>query len=167
MDPVSIGIGAAVVGGGLEAGGTIMESRERSKAQMFEAQQYETQSADYRRQEQELRIAAAQTEARRREELTSSLETVAAIRAGRGVGASSPTALAILSNTVQDENRDIRTERLNYLTRAETAKIASANSKTASAMAKRGAKMSLIGGFVKAGAQVAGTVGKVSNARQT
>lgn len=165
MDPVTIGIGAAVAGGGLKAAGSVMEGRERSRAQAFESESLLGQSADYSRQEQEYRIAAAQTETQRRTELTSSLETIAAIRAGRGVGASSPTGMAIFNNLVQDEERDIRTERLNYLTRAEQSRIAAKNAKTASSLAKRQAKMSLIGGFVGAAADIANTVGKVANAR--
>lgn len=166
MDPVSIGVGAALIGGGLSATSTVMEGRERSRAEAYEAQNLLGQSADYSRQEQEYRIAAAQTEAQRRDELTSSLETIAAIRAGRGVGASSPTGMAILNNMVNDEERDVRVERLNYLTRAEQSRIASLNAKTASSLAKRKSRMSLIGSYVSAGADVANTVSRVSTARQ-
>ena len=155
----------AIIGGGLSATSTIMEGRERSAAASFEAQQLEGRSGEYSRQEQEYRIAAAQTEARRREELTTSLETIAAIRAGRGVGAASPTGLTILENLSRDESRDIRTERLNYLTRAEQAKINAKNANTAAGLARRKSRMSLISSYVEAGAGLAKTGASIASAR--
>lgn len=128
----------------MSAGGKLMEGRERSNAYKFEADQLQQQSDS-------LKATAAQVEARRREDLTSSLETIAAIRAGRGVGQGSPTAQAIYGQIVEDESRDIRTERVNYLTKAE-------QSRMASVAAKRKAKTSLIASYIDAGATVANNV---------
>lgn len=142
---------AAVAGGTLSAAGSVMAGREKSRAEMFNSQQKT-------REAQEYKIAAAQVEARRREALTSSLETIQSIRAGRGVGEGSPTAMAMFDEIISDESRDIRTERLNYLTRAEQARMASK-------MSKKQSKMSLIGGYMQAGADIAGTVSKVAGGR--
>lgn len=145
---VPLAIGSAVAGTGLAAAGHVMAGREQSMAASFESQQKD-------RQEQEFKIAAAQTEARRREHLTSSLETIQSIRAGRGVGEGSPTAMASFNEIISDESRDIRTERLNYLSKAEQARLASQ-------MSKRQAKMSLLSGYMSAGADVAGGIFKAA-----
>lgn len=148
MTGVEIAVAAAVVGGGLAATGKIMAGREGARAAMFESQQKD-------REGEELKIAAAQVEARRREHLTSSLETIEAIRAGRGVGAGSPTAMASYDEIISDEMRDVRTERYNYLSRVEQTRLASS-------MSRRKAKMSLIGGYVGAGADLATTGSKIA-----
>jgi len=138
----------AAVGGGLSAAGKVMAGREQYRAAQFESQQKD-------REGEELRIAAAQTEARRREHLTSSLETIQAIRAGRGVGEGSPTGMASLEEITSDESRDIRTERYNYLSRIEQTRLASD-------MSRRKAKMSLISGYIGAGADLADTGSRIA-----
>jgi hypothetical protein len=143
----TVGLALAIGGGGLEAGGKIMAGRERSRAQGFEATQKD-------REAEELRIASAQTEARRREHLTSSLETIMSIRAGRGVGEASPTAMASYEEIISDESRDMRTERYNYLSRAEQARLAAK-------MSRRQAKFSLISSYVDAGAGLLKTGSKI------
>ena len=142
----------AIGGGILQAGSTIMAGREASRAAAFEAQQHD-------RERQELQIASAQTEARRREQLTSSLETILAIRAGRGVGEASPTATAAFEEIISDESRDIRVERLNYLSRAESSRLAGQ-------MSRRKAKTSLLASYLQAGADVASTGYQVHAARR-
>lgn len=149
---VQVAIASAVAGGGLAAVGHAMAGRERSMAQSFESQ-------EKARQSQQFQIAGAQAEARRREHLTSSLETIQAIRAGRGVGMGSPTGMAALEEITSDESRDIRSERLNYLTRAE-------ESNMASRMLKRQSRMSLIAGYVGAGADIASTGYKIGSLRR-
>jgi hypothetical protein len=151
MDPMTISLALAAAGGAAAAAGSAMEGRERSRAAAFESQQLA-------REEQETRTAAAQAEARRREELTSSLETIQAIRTGRNVGSASPTGLAILDQTIQDESRDIRTERFNYLSRAEQARLSSR-------MARRKSKSLLTAGYVGAAADLATTGSKIAGAR--
>lgn len=148
---IEVAIASAIAGGAMSATGNFMAGREKSMAANFEATQRS-------HQEQEYKIAAAQTEARRREHLTSSLETIASIRAGRGVGEGSPTALASYDEIIGDESRDIRVERLNYLSKAEQSTLASR-------MSHRQAKMSLISGYLSAGADLAGTGYKVGSVR--
>lgn len=151
---MELAIASAVVagiGGGVSATGQIMAGREQSRAAMFEAQQKD-------REGEQLKIAAAQTEARRREGLTSSLETIMSIRAGRGVGEGSPTGMASLEEITSDESRDIRTERYNYLSRAEQTRLASS-------MSRRKAKMSLLAGYMGAGATIADTGARIMGGR--
>ncbi len=155
---------ATAAGGALNAAGTVMEGRERSRAAAFEAQQLSQQEKEHRIHEQEYRTAADQAEARRRENLTSSLETIAAIRAGRGVGQASPTAVAIYDSIIDDEERDARTERYNYLSKADRSRIAADQSRTAAGLARRRSKTSLIASYISAGAKVAETAGKVYSA---
>ena len=98
--------------------GQQVAGQEQARAAAMEAE-------GYRAQEQALRTAAAQDEARRRDQLTSSLDTILAIRAGRSVGGGSPTETAILNDITEDSLDDIRTSRTNILQRAEQANMQS------------------------------------------
>jgi hypothetical protein len=106
------------------AGGTIMQAKaqglaaqEQSQAALWEQRQHEIA-------EQQNRTAALQAEARRTEELNSSLETIQALRAGRNTGAYSATGRAILTSATEDTERDIAIERANFLSRADQNRIA-------------------------------------------
>lgn len=116
--------------------GSVMAGREASRAAQFEKQQLEVSA-------QQNRTAALQAEARRTEELTSSLETIQALRAGRNTGAFSPTGRAILTSLTDDTERDIQTEKVNFAQRADL------NSRAAT-MAGRKAKTSLLAGWLGA-----------------
>jgi hypothetical protein len=144
-------IASAVIGGGTSAIGSIMAGRERAGAQLFEAE-------ERRRQEELYRIAGAQAETRRREQLTSSLETIMAIRAGRGVGQASPTGRAAFEEIIEDESRDVRAERINYLSRAEESRLASQ-------MLRRQSRMSLLSGYFGAVGDVASTGYRIGSLR--
>lgn len=104
---------AALIGGtAASAGGQLMAAGEKSAAATFEQQQYEEQS-------QAQRTAAMQDETVRRRELTSNLETIQAIRAGRGVGGNSPTAMAIYGNAIGTSEDDIAASKANYAAKAD------------------------------------------------
>jgi hypothetical protein len=130
----------AIAGSALSATGSIMAGNERASAAEFEAGQYRTQ-------EQQARTAAIQDETARRRELTTSMETIQALRAGRGVGASSPTGTAILDNMVGETEDDILTSRANYLTRADL-------SRRAGELSDRRARTSMLQGYLGAGEAV-------------
>jgi hypothetical protein len=163
-------VGAALVGGGLQAYGSIKAGKEEAKASAFEQQQtalqaeqfvsrsefeqqqFETSTGyGYRQfrfteeerqrlfkvQAQELRTAQAQAETARREELTSSLETIMAIRAGRGVGEGSPTGMAIANKLISDTVSDIRTERVGYMSAIDELRRGRQISKTQVRMARQ------------------------------
>jgi type II secretory pathway pseudopilin PulG len=137
----------SVIGSVASAGATIMQGKAQSEAALFEQQQLQIQ-------EQQQRTAAQQAEARRREELTANLETIQSIRSGRGVGLNSPTGMAILSDTSADAQRDILTERSNYLTAADL-------SSRAATMAGRKAQTSLLAGYLGGASDLASGFGKL------
>lgn len=95
-----------------------MAAGERSAAAEFEQQQYAQQA-------QAMRTASLQDETARRRDLTSNLETIMAIRAGRGVGESSPTAMAIYNNAIDKSEEDIAASKANYAAKADLAQRAS------------------------------------------
>jgi hypothetical protein len=149
MDPISIAaLSAAAVGGGLQAAGSIMAGREQEVAHKFEAQQLDAQARAFK-------TRAAQAEAARREDLSSVLQTAAALRAGRGVGMGSPTAEAIFRNAVEAEERNILTERANLLQEADTSRMSAQ-------IARRKGKASLLAGSLGAAEALAGTAYKAS-----
>lgn len=97
--------------------GSMMAGREQSRAAAFEEQQYKAQAQQYR-------TAAAQDEAKRRTELAASLDTIMALRAGRGVGQASPTGTTILEDITAGAESDIQTSKANLLGKADQARIA-------------------------------------------
>jgi hypothetical protein len=116
LEPLAI---AALVGGtAASAGSQLMAGGERSAAATFEAQQH-AQAADA------ARTAAIQDETARRRDLTSNLESIQAIRAGRGVGSGSPTAMAIYDSSIGKSEDDIAASKANYAARADLASRAS------------------------------------------
>lgn len=143
MDPVT----ALVIGTVASAAGSVMTGREQAKAALFEQQQY-------RAQEQIERTAAAQEEARRREELVSAIGTIQTVRAGRNVGMSSPTAAGILNSTFSEQTRDAVQARLNHLQKAD-------QSRMAASMSGSTARYSLLSGYVNAVGDVAGGAYKI------
>jgi hypothetical protein len=137
---------ALVAGTGLTAASQIMQAREQSKAAAFESEQLKIQSDQYK-------TAAAQDEANRRRELESNLETIQAIRAGRGVGLSSPGGRATMEAVTEAEERDIGIAKSNYLTRADL-------SRRASELSAEKAKTSLLAGYLGAAGTAASGVFK-------
>lgn len=123
---------ALIISTATAATGQVMAGQERANAAAFEGQQY-------RIQQQQYETAAARDEATRREDMRSSIDTIAAIRAGRGVGQGSPTETAILDDITRRGESDIQTNRANLLTRAD-------QSRMASDMSSRRARMALIAG---------------------
>lgn len=138
---MGLAIAALAAGTTLQAVGSVMSGREGARAALFEQQQL-------RIQQQTEQTAGAQAEARRLEELTANLGTIQAIRAGRGVGMSSPTGAAILEATASEEWRDAKQERLNHLLKADQSRIAAG-------MAGRKASYSLLSGYLGAGTALA------------
>lgn len=140
LEPLAI---AALVGGtAASAGSKLMAAGQQSAAAEFESQQYAAQ-ADAQR------TAAIQEDTARRRDLTSSLETIQAIRAGRGVGSGSPTAMAIYDSTVDKSEEDMAASRANYASKADLAN-------RASIMSARKSQTSMLAGVLGAGADIAG-----------
>lgn len=109
---------ALIIGTAASAGSQLMAAGERSAAAEFEQQQY-------RQQAQAAKTAALQDETARRRDLDSNLQTIMAIRAGRGVGSGSPTAMAIYDNMIDKSEEDIAASKANYAAKADLASRAS------------------------------------------
>lgn len=127
-----LAIPALIIGTAASAGGKLMAAGQQSAAADFESQQYAQQA-------QAQRTASLQDETARRRDLTSNLETVQAIRAGRGVGSNSPTAMSIYDNTISRSEDDIAASKANYAAKADL-------SSRASILSARKASTSLLAG---------------------
>lgn len=148
-DPITaIALGSMVAGTALKATGDQMAGQERSRAAAYEQQQMEANA-------QLTRTAALEDEARRRDDLNSSIGTILAIQAGRGVGLNSPTTKAIIGD-VQERGEDaIHTSKLNLLSKADAYK-------TGAEMAGKKAKYSLIAGDLATGADIFSGIGSAA-----
>lgn len=93
------------------------------------------QQQQQQQREQQLRTQALQDEAARREELTSQMSTIDAIRAGRGLSGTSPTALVIKDDVTSDAMDNMRVSRLNILNGAESSRQSAAQSGSAASTA--------------------------------
>lgn len=130
-----------LIGGtALSAGSKLMQAGQQSAAAEFESQQYAQQA-------QAQKTAGMQEEASRRRELDSNLQAIQAIRAGRGVGASSPTAMAIYDNGIGLAEDDILAARANSAVKADLAQ-------RASSLSARKSQTSMLAGFLGAGSDI-------------
>lgn len=145
---------AMLAGTAMSATSQVMQGMAQSRSANFEAMQLQNQQRDYEIRAQQERTAAAQDEARRRDELTGKLETIAAIRSGRGVGLSSPGGMAITDTVVRDDERDVATSRLNHLLRADSASRSALVSGMGSDVARERGRTSLLAGFLGAGSTI-------------
>lgn len=94
------------------------------------------------------KTASMQEETARRRDLTSNLETIQAIRAGRGVGSGSPTAMAIYNTTIDKSEDDIATSKANYAAKADLAQ-------RAAILSARKSSTSLLSGALGAASTIA------------
>lgn len=149
----AVSAGATVAGTVASAGAqekgkqaSLMAAQEQSNAQNFEAGQYDLQA-------KRIRNAAAADEAARRIDLESSLQTIDAMRAGRGLALDSPTGRAISQNVTATGERNIQTSRTNLLLQAD-------QSDAQAELSRRKARYSLLAGDAAASAaddQIAAT----------
>ena len=116
---------------------SIKQGEAQAAALKYEQQQHQ-------QREQQLRTRALQEEAARREELASNLSTIDAIRAGRGLSGTSPTALVIRDDVTDDAMDSMRISRLNILNGAES-------ERQAGVQAGRAASNALTSGYLRAG----------------
>lgn len=139
----------------LAAGGAAIQGASSIFAGREQARQAKTQAAwqaqELKIQSEENKIAAAQDEAARRRELTYSLQTIEAIRAGRGTGSGSPTAATIQDDVTETASRDMRSSRLNFLRAADQSSRQAAFSLSEGNRAARSAQIGGLLGAVSAG----------------
>lgn len=137
----ALALPALIIGTAASAGSQLMAAGQQSAAAEFESQQYAQQA-------QAARTASLQDETARRRDLTSNLETIQAIRAGRGVGSGSPTAMAIYDSTIDKSEDDIATSKSNYAAKADLAS-------RASILSQRKSSTSLLAGTLGAAGTIA------------
>lgn len=137
----ALAVPALIAGTALSATSRMVQAGQQSAAAEFESQQYAQQA-------EAAKTASMQEEAQRRRDLTSNLEAIQAIRAGRGVGASSPTAQAIYGNVIDRSEDDIAASKANYAAKADLAS-------RASILSERKAQTSLLAGALGAASDVA------------
>lgn len=114
----ALALPALIIGTATSAVGSLAAGGQKAAAAEFEAQQYAQQA-------QAAKTASLQDETARRRDLTSNLETIQAIRAGRGVGSGSPTAMAIYDSTISRSEDDIAASKANFSAKADLASRAS------------------------------------------
>ncbi len=132
MNP--IGVGLTLAGAGLQAYASNKQGQEGYYSAEFERKQLEIS-------------AAAQAETARRDEAETAFETIMALRAGRGVGTTSPTARAIFEKISNDTEREVAIERSNFLQKADL-------NRRAAFLAERKGKASLLAGKIGAAAAI-------------
>jgi hypothetical protein len=102
------------------------------------------QAAEMERQREAERTRALQEEAARREDLASQLSTISAVRAGRGLSQTSPTALVIDEAVTEDSMSDMLTGRTSSVLRQDSLRMSAASSRQQGSMAQTA-------GYIKAG----------------
>ncbi|MBK3775927.1 hypothetical protein GAY31_17470 [Azospirillum brasilense] len=117
------------------------------------------QQQQQQQREEQLRTRAMQDEAARREELASNLSTIEAIRAGRGLSQSSPTALVIRDDLTDTAMDDMRVSRLNILNGAESARQSAQQAGNAASNALTAGYLGAGKSLLDFGANMAGGMG--------
>jgi hypothetical protein len=143
-------IGSTAVGTATSIYGQQMAGQEAQRSAEFEAQQYERQS-------QQFQTRAAQDETARRKDLMSSLDTIAAIRSGRGLDLNSPTGRAIAEGVSDDAERGITTGKANAYEQA-------ARSETAASETRRKGRYSMLAADIGSLTTAASGIGKIATA---
>lgn len=139
---------AAVAGTAITAYSSVQSGRAASRAAAEQQQQMDVR-------EQQQRLAATQQETARRSNLNDTLGNIAAVYGGRGVSLDSPTVAALTTGIVNEQEQDLRTERLNTLLDADTSRLAAAS-------ARRQRSASLLSGYLGAAGAVANGAYKYS-----
>ena len=130
----------AAAGAGLSAMGSIAQGNAQNAAM-------KAQAAEAERQREAERTRSMQEEAARREDLASQLSTISAVRAGRGLSQTSPTALVINEAVTEDSMSDMLTGRTNSVLRQDSLRMSAASARQQGAMAQTA-------GYIKAGASL-------------
>lgn len=102
------------------------------------------QAAEMERQREAEKTRALQEEAARREDLASQLSTISAVRAGRGLSQTSPTALVIDEAVTENSMNDMLTGRTSSVLRQDSLRMSAESSRQQGSMAQTA-------GYIKAG----------------
>jgi len=112
-----------------------------------------------RRREEEAHTAALQAEAERRRELNATLNTISAVRAGRGLSDTSMGATVLRDAVSDDQMRDLRNERLSLLSGADAARAAGVQAGNRASAARTAGNFAIAGSLLNFGTKVAGGLG--------
>lgn len=124
-----VSAGASIYGG--------IQANEEAKAE----------AAQYERNAQLAKIGADQEEVARRQDLNNTLSAIQAIRVGRNLDPSSPTALTLNADVTKRAEQGIGAEQLNAAGQAQAYR-------SYAAIARSQGSAALISGFLKAGTSV-------------
>jgi len=138
-------MGLTVAGAATKAFAERRQGQAQKAALDYQAQQQRAQ-AEY------THIQGLQDEAGRRNALTSSLETMNSIIAGRGVGLASPTNEAILTSAADRGETDIGSSKLGYTAKEAQLKTGAELSTQQGAFAEQAGNLSALSTIVGAGA---------------
>jgi hypothetical protein len=136
----------AVVGTLMSAAGAISQGNAQKSAM-------NAQAAEMERQRQAEQTRSIQEEAARREDLASQLSTISAVRAGRGLSQTSPTALVIDEAVTEDSMSDMLTGRTNSLLRQDSLRMSAQSARTQGSLAQTAGYLSAGSSLLKFGAK--------------
>lgn len=138
-----------------QAVGTVVSTIQQANAAKAQAEadanRFEFQKQQLENAQRDELIAAKQEETIQRRELNDALSTIDAIRASRGQRFSSPTSQAITRDITQSASADIRTNRLNRLSRADTLRQQSVYAGNMASYSRRVGEYSSNQAFVQGG----------------
>jgi hypothetical protein len=109
--------------------------------------QARAEAAQYDQNAKAALTAADQSESLRRQDLISTLSSIDAVRASRGLDVASPTGQVVAQNRTTRAEQGIDTENLNYRTQSQAYK-------TKAGIARSEGSAALLGGFLKGGAKL-------------
>lgn len=152
-----VGAGLTVAGALGKANAEVRQGQAQKAALQYQAQQQRAQA-------QYTGIQELQDESGRRNALTTSLESIQALMAGRGVGLASPTNVAINTGIVDRGERDISSAKLGYEAKKSQLTTGAQLAEQQGAFAEEAGKTSAVGSLIGAGSQIANlyTYGRAS-----
>lgn len=144
--------GMEFVGAGLTVAGALSKANADTKQGQAQKAALDYQAQQQRAQAQYTEIQGLQDESGRRNALTTSLGSMQALMAGRGVGMASPTNVAIDTGVVDRGERDIASAKLGYQAKASQLTTGAQLSTQQGAFAEEAGKSAAVADILGAGA---------------
>lgn len=146
--------GMEILGAGLTVAGAATKAFSERRQGQAQKAALDYQAQQQRAQAEYTQIEGLQDEAGRRNALTSSLNTMNALVAERGVGMGSPTSQAITTGVIDRGERDIASAKLGYQAKAAQLTTGAQLSTQQGAQAESAGNISAIGSLIGAGAGI-------------
>lgn len=140
-----MGQALAAVGTLASVAGAVGGARAQSAA-------YRAQAAEQDRAARLSMTRAKQEEAQRREELASTMGTIAAVRAGRGLSQTSPTGIAAANAIRSDAMSDLVTERENSIMQSDAMRRQAAMNRSMASSVRTAGYLNAAGSLLRFGA---------------